>query len=365
MDLALKQRLIGAIVLVVLAVIFVPMLLDGEPPSGVSSHDLQIPPPSQPHLTTVTLDLDQDLGQEDKQEAAVEESVSQAEALQVLAEASESVQNDPIAAQEDAIAKLELSPKLQPKLQPESQSKSQSQPDVIEQKVDAKQQSTVQVPVRDAEPAKQESKEIRRSTRQQQAQKNNDAPSAKTYSTTPAVNPSPKGQGYILVLGSFSKKSNASALVDKLSKAHFKPHLDQVSIAGKKLHRVWLGEVSRSEAKQLQSEVKKVAPKINSRIISVSTSAESLSTQSQDKPVSENLRSWVVQVGVFSRKSNAVKLRDRVRKRDLRAYVEELEVKGKKSYRVRVGPYLEKKDASAAMEGLRKLGITGYLTKHQ
>ncbi|RBD39503.1 sporulation protein, partial [Xanthomonas oryzae pv. oryzae] len=44
MDTALKQRLIGAIVLVALAVIFLPMLVKGPAPSsGVADVPLQAP----------------------------------------------------------------------------------------------------------------------------------------------------------------------------------------------------------------------------------------------------------------------------------------------------------------------------------
>ena len=44
MDPALKQRLIGATVLVVLAVIFVPMLVEDTPRSDAEAIDLTIPP---------------------------------------------------------------------------------------------------------------------------------------------------------------------------------------------------------------------------------------------------------------------------------------------------------------------------------
>ena len=44
MDTALKQRLIGAVVLVALAVIFLPMLIKGPAPdSGVSDVPLAVP----------------------------------------------------------------------------------------------------------------------------------------------------------------------------------------------------------------------------------------------------------------------------------------------------------------------------------
>ncbi|MCE3003726.1 MAG: hypothetical protein LW860_13665, partial [Xanthomonadaceae bacterium] len=54
MDPALKQRLVGATVLVVLAVIFVPMLVDTTPRSEGEAIDLTIPPqPGQTFETQV------------------------------------------------------------------------------------------------------------------------------------------------------------------------------------------------------------------------------------------------------------------------------------------------------------------------
>src|SRR5687768_9075110 len=53
MDAALKQRLIGAAVLVALAVIFLPILVDGpEPQTGTSSVPLDIPAPPERSFET-------------------------------------------------------------------------------------------------------------------------------------------------------------------------------------------------------------------------------------------------------------------------------------------------------------------------
>ncbi|MGV6850895.1 MAG: SPOR domain-containing protein [bacterium] len=345
MDLALKQRLVGAIVLVVLAVIFVPMLLDGQPPSGITTEDLEIPPPDQPHLKTVVLELDQK--NEDLEDKP---GVTEEEALKVLAQASQQGIEQP----ENNLSVVD-----------NNQPDSNVDPSIENNKLAVEQNNAEQavVPVKVAEQEKPPAKVI--TPRKEDSKPVESKPVEtkpvkieKHYSTQ-------TGSGYMLVLGSFSKKSNADNLAKKLIKANLKPHTDRVVIAGKKLYRVWLGEVSRDEAKQLQKEVAKILPKSKARVLPVSSAAASATTQSVDKPTKDKLRNWVVQVGVFSRKTNAIKLRDRVRGRDLRAYVEEVDVNGKKSFRVRVGPYVNKTDASAAMESLRKIGISGYLTRNQ
>nr|WHW29674.1 hypothetical protein [uncultured bacterium] len=43
MDKALKQRLVGATILIGLAIIFLPMLLDGEKPEGTSTQPIEVP----------------------------------------------------------------------------------------------------------------------------------------------------------------------------------------------------------------------------------------------------------------------------------------------------------------------------------
>lgn len=58
MDDALRQRLVGAAVIIALAVIFVPMLLDSpEDPARTQQVDLSIPPRTEPGIETRRLPL--------------------------------------------------------------------------------------------------------------------------------------------------------------------------------------------------------------------------------------------------------------------------------------------------------------------
>lgn len=58
MEASLKQRLVGAVVLVALAVIFLPLLVKGPAPdSGVTGVSLTVPPPPKKTAPTVTQDL--------------------------------------------------------------------------------------------------------------------------------------------------------------------------------------------------------------------------------------------------------------------------------------------------------------------
>lgn len=57
-----------------------------------------------------------------------------------------------------------------------------------------------------------------------------------------------------------------------------------------------------------------------------------------------NLKSWIIQVGSFSQKKNAIEFRDRLRKNDFTAYVDSVTTSNHGTlYRLRVGPELNEK----------------------
>jgi len=75
-----------------------------------------------------------------------------------------------------------------------------------------------------------------------------------------------------------------------------------------------------------------------------------------------DLKGWLVQVGSFSRKANAMSLQDRLRKQGYAAYVEAYETKNGARYRVRVGPELSEEKSKATASSLkRKMGIDGFV----
>ena len=77
------------------------------------------------------------------------------------------------------------------------------------------------------------------------------------------------------------------------------------------------------------------------------------------------LRSWVVQVGSFSRKPNAVTLRDRLSEAGFTTFMEPAEIQGRTLYRVRVGPELERSEAERLKTRLgAELQLNGQLTRY-
>lgn len=83
------------------------------------------------------------------------------------------------------------------------------------------------------------------------------------------------------------------------------------------------------------------------------------------KETKKPIEGWVVQVGTFSNKENAHKLRDDIRKKKHHAFVEKQDINGKTNFRVRVGPFITRKAADAMKDRLAKsMKLKGYVVKH-
>lgn len=69
---------------------------------------------------------------------------------------------------------------------------------------------------------------------------------------------------------------------------------------------------------------------------------------------STGAKAWAVQVGSFTKRETAEKLRDRLRKSGYRAFVTTAQAAGKTVVRVRVGPELERADADQLRKRIEK-----------
>ena len=87
-------------------------------------------------------------------------------------------------------------------------------------------------------------------------------------------------------------------------------------------------------------------------------------TKKEEKPaIKETV--WAVQVGSFTKRSNALGLKDKLRKKKVHAFVERIIKDNKATYRVRVGPEISRKKAEALKQKLKKeFKLTGLVVKH-
>ena len=77
------------------------------------------------------------------------------------------------------------------------------------------------------------------------------------------------------------------------------------------------------------------------------------------------LKAWAVQVGSFSKSSNALNLKDKLLKKGYRAFVERVITHNKTSYRVRVGPEVRRENAIKLQKQIeQKMNIKGLVVTH-
>lgn len=77
------------------------------------------------------------------------------------------------------------------------------------------------------------------------------------------------------------------------------------------------------------------------------------------------LKAWVVQVGSFSKNTNALNLKDKLVKNGFRAFVERVTTKDQTSYRVRVGPEIRHENVLKLQKQIeQKMSIKGLVVTH-
>lgn len=96
----------------------------------------------------------------------------------------------------------------------------------------------------------------------------------------------------------------------------------------------------------------------------IETIKEAASKEEVQQPVVKGTV-WAVQVGSFSKKSNALGLKDKLRKKKFPAFVERIINDNKAIYRVRVGPETSRKNAERVKQQLvKEFKLGGLIVKH-
>lgn len=301
MDKALKQRLVGASVLVALAVVVLPMLLSGQPENQQESRRIDLPD-KPPELSIETRRFP--IGDQDGSQPSVLEPPPPARL-----EVEEPVQQAPLQ-QTSPTGSGETHSSSQPLEQPE---------DTPPEQVDVAAQDQ-------SEPESQ-------------------------------VQPAEAGR-YLVQVASFSNVSNANRLAGRLRQADMPVLLDTVEATAGVLHRVRIGPFSdRGQADGAITELNRLMPDLSPRVMDL--------RPDETAPVSDPsdpLIRWVVQVGSFGEADNADNLVFRLRDAGYRASSLAVTSDGATSYKVRVGPVILRQDAvdmAAAIQ--RDLGLDGLV----
>ena len=307
MDLSLKQRLLGAIVLIALAVIFIPMLLSGPAPKQTSETvNLAIPPAPDREFQNRVLPVD--ATQQQPTASSASPDLTKSETLPTVetpprpAEIAQPTEPVP-ATPAPATAKSETPPAPAPKPEP---------------------------------------------------------PTAADKAPGRAAN----GR-FFVQLGIYSSQKNADDLVASLKQGGYPAFAEASEFQGKPGQRVRVGPFEdRAAAEAARLRIKQVKPSVPSNTVQVADDAK---TDAPPTALPANRAgAWAVQLGAFRTVDEANKVRDRAKGAGFVAYVDKVDAEGGTLWRVRAGPETERGNADKLKGRIRdKLKIDGIVVTQQ
>jgi len=340
MDSALKQRLLGAAVLIALAIIFVPMFFSGTPPKadGTTTQNLSIPPAPERNFETRNLSVDPP-----KPGAAPTPAPS-------APPATAATSGDKLAT------------------------------------VDTGAPASFEAPDSATRPAPA----AKPTTASANAQTLPATPAPATPTPVPPPAPAVATDGRFLVnLGVYADAGHASALVDKLKKLGYPAFAETTDYQGKPAQRVRVGPYAeRASAENVRLKIKQIDAKLPSGIAQTADP-----DQPTDKPADKagageakpaaaksaaaepaapapslpanRAGAYVVQAGAFKSEDEANKLRDRLRNGGVAAFVEKSGDGETTFWKVRAGPYADRGGADAAVSTLKQKFQLAAIVKTQ
>lgn len=328
MDKALKQRLVGASVLIILAVIVLPMLLSGR--SDRLKHEssqIELPPkPDELSIETRRFPVgvpgrpvpaaEQETienKESDNQEQIQTESIDLASVTTEKPVAVAEIEND---GDETRMTVTESEDMQIPEIEP---AETAATPDVLEQ--------TPPVTSIILKSGKAESLDITEDT--------------EASESTPR---------YLVQVASFSNEKNANSLADLLRAENLPVLLDVVDRTAGRMYRVRVGPyANRSDADTLVANLRSKMKDLTPRVLDL--------RPDDSAPVStpsDPLVRWVVQVGSFSSLQSAEDLVARLRLGGLSAFSEKVTSAKGVVYKVRIGPELDREKAAELARQVKK-----------
>lgn len=343
MDSGLKKRLLGAVVLIALAVIFVPMLLPSHSGTGAQSVSLKVPPEPSGAMQTRILKLGPD-------GASAGSSVV-------------ATTNDP-----DHVAKLNLEDHTPPAVSPAAPAPSiEATTAPVASTPTVAAASTPAVVAATGSPAKVTALPSSASVPKPSAQT---APVVATAKPAPsaAASAAPLSGGagaaagtlYTVNLGIYADHASAEKLVAKAKQQGFAALATPETYQGKSVLRVRVGPFhSRAEATAARLKLASVEP------VSMTVDATTLN-QTGDAPASAvaagQAGAWAVQLGAYATEAVANQLRDKLRGQGFAGYVDTVTTAKGKLWRVRAGPFASRSVAASKRDEIaQKLQVKGAI----
>lgn len=340
MDKALKQRLVGASVLIILAVIVLPMLLSGRSDRlKQESRQIELPPkPEELSIETRRFPV----GAPASPAPATRQE--QADAVDAGTAAPEVSTDQDLASAVTAPA--ETTP--QPRSGDDEAETPVTPPDETLTAPDMAADSGA------AAASVEEAPEAASTELQAAPEKPVDLPVAEKESEN-----SPR---YLVQVASFSNEKNANALADLLKKDKLPVLMDVVDRSAGRMYRVRVGPYARrAEADEVVSSLGSSMSDLAPRVLDL--------RPDDSAPVStpsDPLVRWVVQVGSFGSPESAEDLVARLRLSGFSAFSEKVTSANGTVYKVRIGPELDRdKAADLARKVKAEQGLDAFVTTQE
>jgi cell division septation protein DedD len=339
----LKTRLLGAAVLIALAVLFVPMFFSSTPPApgGDQSVNLAIPPSPDRDLQTRTMSLSPDAptvastttGVVPAQPAAGAPS-DQLATVNIGSNRPRDVETDPEAGkppQPTTVTTGSGTSPSQPVIAQQSKPDAGTQPAV---KPASKPQPVAVAPVAPA-PA---------------------APAPVASQPTAVAT----GRGnYTLNLSAYASAAGAASLQQRVRALGYPVSGRAITQAGSPRTLVIAGPFeTRAAAEAARLKITQSIPGVPARL--EQDASHSTSATAAAAPSSSKAAGWAVQLAAMSSKTDANALRDKLRANGFDGFVDSVQSGGKQLWRVRAGPQTQRSDAQRVHDQIKaKLGIDG------
>ncbi len=305
MDLSLKQRLLGAVVLIALAIIFVPMFLSGPAPQQTSETvNLAIPPAPDREFQNRVLPVD-----------ATPNAAKPADAA-----TTQPVTNAPLATVDTPPRPAEIPQPTEP--------------------VSTAPAATP--PKTETAPAKPE------------------APKVADNAPGRAAN----GRFYVH-LGVYTVAKNADDLVASLKQGGLPAFTEASEAQGKAASRVRVGPYEdRAAAEAVRLRIKQMNPAVASSVVQLADDAKADAPPTALP--ANRAGGWAVQLGAFKTVEEANKVRDRLKGAGFVAYVDKVDAETGTLFRVRAGPEADRGNADKLKGRIKdKLKMDGMVVTQQ
>lgn len=198
---------------------------------------------------------------------------------------------------------------------------------------------------------------------------------------TPPPAPAVQADGRFLVnLGVYADAGGANALVARVKKLGYPAFAEATQYQGKDAQRVRVGPYAdRAAAESVRLKIKQAESKVPSSVVEAADPTQPTlpaAVQSKSAPAPATTEAaapaptlaanraggYAVQVGAFKAEDEANKLRDRLRNGGVAAFIDKTGDGEQALWKVRAGPYADRGGADAALTSIKqKFQITGMI----